>query len=733
MSTPSRLKIAFVALAALFAIELHAAEIVANGTTCSLANAIVAANTDTATGGCAAGSGADLIQLDADVTLTTAVTSAVEGGPSGLPAVSSVITLRARAGDLVERSAALGCVREDATAFRLFHVASGGDLTLAGLTLRNGCIAPASASVVGSGGAVLAQSGAALRLEGCTLEASSIVATIPPVGSPGSVRGGAVAVLGGFLEIVDSTFSSNLAVGHESRGGAIHVEDGEVGSIVRSVIENNHAAPVPDFSGSSALLSAGGGLSLQRTSTGTLAQLIFETNTAGIMPGGSTRGGVSVGGGLSVDGGRVALVRDSVFVGNVARAGNFSSLGASAAMGGAIGNAGVIDALVRSTFSENQVLGFGTGAGRGGGIDNGGRIGLIEAATLTGNTARGGTGHMLQNGPGRGGGIDNRGQIARLVSTTLAGNLSAPGSGIVADGRGGGLCTGPAEEGSTLTIENTLIADNGADVGDDCFATAEIGSLGFNLVEAPDASCDFSAAGDVVGPDPQLSPLADNGCTLALPDASCVPTMALAATSLAVDQGRCSVASSGVDARGALRPHDVAGVPNAAGGDGCDMGAFERAASLPDVHVTTHAADSIDPVVAGSGVGNLVYTVTLVSTGSASADDVAVDVDLTLPSGVSLVAVTPSTGSWDGSEWTLTTLGSGEEATLTLELTVGAATVGGPDVIAVAAAVTAADGHDGAFTEDTEATSVLQPIFLDGFEGGDATAWSSCAPAGPPC
>lgn len=732
MSTPSRLKIAFVALAALFAIELHAAEIVANGTTCSLANAIVAANTDTATGGCAAGSGADLIQLDADVTLTTAATSTVEGGPSGLPAVASVITIQARAGDLVERSAALGCVREEPTAFRLLEVASGGDLTLAGLTLRNGCVAPASASVIGSGGAVLAQSGAALRLEGSTLEASSIVATIPPVGSPGSVRGGAVAVLGGFLEIADSTFSSNLAVGHESRGGAIHVEDGEVGAIVRTVIEDNRAAPVPDFSSTSALLSAGGGLSLERTAAGSLAQLIFETNIAGTVPGNS-RGGVSAGGGLYVDGGHVALVRDSVFVGNVARAGNFSSLGASAAMGGAIGNVGVIDALVRSTFSENQALGYGTGAGRGGGIDNAGQIGLIEAATLTGNTARGGTGHMLSNGAGRGGGIDNRAQIGRLVSSTLAGNLSAPGSGIIADGRGGGLCSGPAEEGSTLTIENTLIADNSADVGDDCFATAEIGSLGFNLVEAPDGSCDFSAAGDVVGPDPQLSPLADNGCTLALPDASCVPTMALSATSPAVDQGRCSAASSGVDARGALRPHDVAGVPNAAGGDGCDMGAFERAASLPDVHVTTHAADSIDPVVAGSGVGNLVYTVTLVSTGSASADDVAIDVDLTLPSGVSLVAVTPSTGSWDGSEWTLTTLGSGEEATLTLELTVGAATVGGPDVIAVAAAVTAADGHDGAFTEDTEATSVLQPLFLDGFEGGDATAWSSCAPAGPPC
>ena len=42
---------------------LHANTLVADGVTCSLANAIVSANTDTATGGCAAGSGKDLIQV----------------------------------------------------------------------------------------------------------------------------------------------------------------------------------------------------------------------------------------------------------------------------------------------------------------------------------------------------------------------------------------------------------------------------------------------------------------------------------------------------------------------------------------------------------------------------------------------------------------------------------------------------------------------------------------------
>ena len=45
---------------------VHAADITVNDT-CSLKNAITAADTDTATGGCAAGSGADTITLSSDV------------------------------------------------------------------------------------------------------------------------------------------------------------------------------------------------------------------------------------------------------------------------------------------------------------------------------------------------------------------------------------------------------------------------------------------------------------------------------------------------------------------------------------------------------------------------------------------------------------------------------------------------------------------------------------------
>jgi len=71
-----------------------AATITVDGTTCTLADAITAANTDTATGGCPAGVGADTLNLTADITLTSA-----------LPIITSQIILNGN-GHTIARDAA---------------------------------------------------------------------------------------------------------------------------------------------------------------------------------------------------------------------------------------------------------------------------------------------------------------------------------------------------------------------------------------------------------------------------------------------------------------------------------------------------------------------------------------------------------------------------------------------------------------------------------------------------
>lgn len=95
---------------------------------CTLSDAITAANTDTATGGCTAGSGADEIRLTEDVTLTELDNET--DGPNGLPAVTSEMTLEG--GDFtIERDPL-------AEEFRIFRVAPSGVLTLSSTTVSGG-------------------------------------------------------------------------------------------------------------------------------------------------------------------------------------------------------------------------------------------------------------------------------------------------------------------------------------------------------------------------------------------------------------------------------------------------------------------------------------------------------------------------------------------------------------------------------------------------------------------
>jgi len=82
--------------------------------------------------------------------------------------------------------------------------------------------------------------------------------------------------------------------------------------------------------------------------------------------------------------------------------------------------------------------------------------------------------------------------------------------------------------------------------------------------------------------------------------------------------------------------------------------------------------ESTDPVVAGSGLGNLAYTVTVTNVGLPEVTGGKVDVTLTLRPGVTLDNLTVSGGSWLSPEWSLPDLTAGMSVTMNLELTVGA-------------------------------------------------------------
>ena len=165
---------------------------------CPLDDQIIAANSDTAVGNCAAGNGADLITLLRDFTLE-----------EPLPRITTEITIDGN-----------GYTINGSKAFRMFDI-DGGRLTLKNLKLVDGMSAE-------DGGAILVQNGARLVVENTTF-----------LGNESRKGGGAIATgsQNVNLTIRNSVFASNHA---DSGGGAILVYGGRA-EISGSAFVDNEA------------------------------------------------------------------------------------------------------------------------------------------------------------------------------------------------------------------------------------------------------------------------------------------------------------------------------------------------------------------------------------------------------------------------------------------------------------------------------------------------------------
>ena len=286
------------------------------------------------------------------------------------------------------------------------------------------------------------------------------------------------------------------------------------------------------------------------------------------------------------------------------------------AAGGAVYSQSSLE-VIRCTFSSNRAVGGaggqgGTniassldpgGAGSQGGNAFGGAVAASPAhftsATFSGNRAGGGQGgaggdntDSGPGGPGGSGGDGTGGAIAAganpssfssctIVSNSafagaggLGGNgLPAGANGTSGSGSAGGVdgylisCNNP--------IRSTILADNFASTIDSNYYIA-FGDYGYNFIGSDDfGACPWgtsTTAGTVLLPiHPQLGPLAQIGGGLPThaPVFGGSPTI----ISPVIDQGL----STGLmtDERGAPRNYDFPSMPNAPGGDGSDIGAFE--------------------------------------------------------------------------------------------------------------------------------------------------------------
>jgi hypothetical protein len=416
---------------------------------------------------------------------------------------------------------------------RILYVYTGGALTLKNITLTRG-----NSSGVAFG---TQDGGAVVNIGTLDVQNAKFLYNHTPDTSSGSAiysfgplnvtncefavnqgGGGALKVRssGATTMITGSSFHDNIAVdsGGGGYGGGMQIFDGPSVTVSNSTFSGNAA-------------TYGGGIYVTANSTLNASDCTFNRN--GVVGTRDPSAGTGAGGG--VYNGGIATLTSCTFSGNGAMGGQGGTVGAYGTAGG-----------------------FGQGAA----LCNVGTA-TVTNCTLFGNQSTGGAGGSLldsgyggNGGQGEGGGIYNSGSLT-VVNCTLSGNSAvagAPGRAPYGDGypgigQGGGVFQ---ETTGSNNVENDLIANNAATTsGPDVFGA--FNSHGHNLVANADGGTGFGG-NDLVGADPKLGPLQNNG--------GATDTQALLSDSPAINAANPDAAPP-TDQRGFYR----AGAP--------DIGAFE--------------------------------------------------------------------------------------------------------------------------------------------------------------
>ncbi|MEO7723252.1 MAG: right-handed parallel beta-helix repeat-containing protein, partial [Chthoniobacterales bacterium] len=212
-------------------------------------------------------------------------------------------------------------------------------------------------------------------------------------------------------------------------------------------------------------------------------------------------------------------------------------------------NTSGIMTITDTTINDNRTLSGGPNEKFGGGIFTEKQMNMTNC-TVSGNSAEGGSGIYIVY-------IDTTDGMVNVTNSTIANNT--------ATGQGGGLIfIRTFDNGATVNLRNSLIANNTAGLNPDL--DGAFNSQGYNLIEDTTGATFFGdTTGNITGQDPNLGPLQDNG--------GMTFTHALLPGSPAIDKGKSADVMT--DQRALPRPYNYPSIPNATGGDGSDIGAFE--------------------------------------------------------------------------------------------------------------------------------------------------------------
>lgn len=538
--------------------------------TCTLRDAVVQANAHP-TG--------DRITFASNVTGTIRLTSELQVYESD--AIDERLTIEGPGASVLTISGdANGDGVANAGDSRILRLTNEDPVTVSGVTLSGG-FAP-------TGGAVSVSLYSDLRLEDAVV-----------TGNVSTHGKGAIAASGD-VTVTRSLLTDNKAT--DGAGGAIGFDPG----ILWSGAPNAARLTVTDstISGNSAWMG-GGGVDTYGPATITGTTISGNSATAPNQGGGGIRNhgqlavvSSTISGNTAVDAGAGILsqgtyapltIRGSEISGNSGRYGSgvallgFPGSGASSEISDTTisGNdawesgAGVfVGKLPPSrgvTISRSTISGNDAGSGTGGGLTiEGGIEGEFELSesTISGNVAHSGAGVQIGTNRLSSPGYAQPGSI-EFSNSTIASNTAV--------GSGGGirLEAYPADPNDpssdqispTIPLRSTIVADNAPqDLERVPDSTSGGFDLTFSLVEQPGNAPLFQHAEQpsIVGQDPQLGPLADNG--------GATFTHLPAPTSPAVENGQGD--QDATDQRGLARVVDGEG-DNAFGGDGADIGAVE--------------------------------------------------------------------------------------------------------------------------------------------------------------
>jgi uncharacterized repeat protein (TIGR01451 family) len=583
---------------------------------------------------------ADIITLNADVTLTIAYAPSTNtgGGRAGLPDITSDITIVAGAGTTITRDS------NSSENFRIFYIGSGGSLTLDGITVSNGHIAPSNS--VAYGGGIFVDTGGTLALHNSTLSGNSVTGSSHSdvIGKGG--LGGGIYNLGTIDSIDRSSLSGNSAIGgngyrffpiqggYQVDGGGPGIgggiwNGGTITEMSNCTLSNNTAIAGREYNDTNGYVGEGGGIWNGGIIT-EMSNCLIVSNSAlthghghPSSPGSTIRAIPTASGGGIHNEFIIGTISNCLIADNLvtttAAITNLFNLEIVRVSGGGIWNEGYMDIISNSTISGNRIIGVNYVLG--GGISNSNSINTIINSTLSGNSAVDASYGIT--GGARGGGIYSNNTSTNLIHVTMLNNTASTEGDAIYHSAGV----------NNPNLVDSIVASPGG--VDDCVGTADNGN---NLGgDASDVSC-TSATIDVAT---DIGPLADNGCAILLPDGSCVLTHELLG---AVGSNPAIDTASGCPT-GNMDERDYARDAN------CDIGAYEAGPMLEtDLSIDKTVGFTATGDANGDGLydagDEIVYTLVVINTGSTGISTLVTDF---FPAGIEAVSWSASfTGGASG-------------------------------------------------------------------------------------